>query len=171
MNCCLECSAKSFFARKRVLQSLQSHFSLENASCKVCKVIFRSKTRFAKSAKSFFARKRVLQSAGSHFSLENASCKAREVRFSFRTFRELFRRRPPVLIMVRHLLNLHHRLLLQRYNIFPYSPHILPKKIAASTKKGAEPSSTLRLAIQSLESWGDYETFAVFSSFCRKEYT
>ena len=81
------------------------------------------------------------------------------------------RRRPPVLFMVRHLHNLHHRLLLQRYNIFPYSPHILPKKIAASTKKGAEPSSTLRLAIQSLESWGDYETFAVFSSFCRKEYT
>jgi hypothetical protein len=46
------------------------------------------------------------------------------------------------------------RLCVQRYNIFPYSPHISPKKIAASTKKGAEPSSTLRLAIQSLESWG-----------------
>ena len=42
------------------------------------------------------------------------------------------------------------RLCVQRYNIFPYSQHILPKKIAASTKKRRRASSTLRLVIQSL---------------------
>ena len=41
-------SAKSFFVRKTVLQSLQSHFSFEKPSCKVCKVIFRLKMRLAK---------------------------------------------------------------------------------------------------------------------------
>ena len=55
-------SAKSFFVRKTVLQSLQGHFSFEKPFCKVCKVIFRLKNFFAKSAKSFFVRKNVSRS-------------------------------------------------------------------------------------------------------------
>ena len=60
---------------------LQSHFSFEKSFCKVCKVIFRLKNRFAKSAKSFFVWKNVLQSLQSHFSLEKSFCKVCKVIF------------------------------------------------------------------------------------------
>ena len=74
-------SAKSFFVRKTVLQSLQGHFSFEKPFCKACKVIFHSKNPFAKPARSFFIRKTLLQSLQGHFSFEKPFCKACKVIF------------------------------------------------------------------------------------------
>ena len=50
-----------------------------------CKVIFGSKTRFAKSAKSFLVRKHVLQSLQSQFWPENTFCKVCKVIFRSKT--------------------------------------------------------------------------------------